>query len=280
VSSDHDVILRVRGLTKVYGAGCEQCAAATGPDAGTNVCPSCGSLVACHGVGFDLHRGETLGVMGESGSGKSTLVKCLYFDETPTAGRATFLDGEQAHDLFRLNAQRQRWLRNHHFGMVYQNPHLGLNFNFSAGGNIAERLLMNDLLDYGTIRVRAAELLERTGVPQQRMDESPARFSGGMQQRVQIARALATDPPLLFLDEVTTGLDLTVQAKILDLILELRQQLGVSMVVVTHDLGVIRLLATRTIVMKHGRVVETGLTDQILEDPQHAYTQSLVASSL
>jgi putative phosphonate transport system ATP-binding protein len=164
--------------------------------------------------------------------------------------------------------------------MVYQNPNLGLNFGISAGGNIAERLLMNDLNHYGDIRRRASELLTRTDVMVSRMDESPKQFSGGMQQRVQIAKALATRPPLLYLDEVTTGLDLSVQARILDLILEIQHELGTAMIVVTHDLGVIRLLASRTLVMKYGRVIESGLTDQILEDPQHAYTQQLVASTL
>jgi putative phosphonate transport system ATP-binding protein len=123
-------------------------------------------------------------------------------------------------------------------------------------------------------------LLARTEVAVERMDESPKNFSGGMQQRVQIAKALATRPPLLYLDEVTTGLDLSVQARILDLILEIQHELNTAMIVVTHDLGVIRLLAGRTLVMKHGRVIESGLTDQILEDPQHAYTQRLVASAL
>lgn len=123
-------------------------------------------------------------------------------------------------------------------------------------------------------------MLDRTEVLPERMDESPKKFSGGMQQRVQIAKALATQPPLLYLDEVTTGLDLSVQARILDLILEIQQELNTAMIVVTHDLGVIRLLAGRTIVMKYGRIIESGLTDQILEDPQHAYTQRLVASAL
>jgi putative phosphonate transport system ATP-binding protein len=150
----------------------------------------------------------------------------------------------------------------------------------SAGGNIAERLLMSDVAHYGQIRKRAVELLEKTEVLPQRMDESPRRFSGGMQQRVQIAKALATRPPLLLLDEVTTGLDLSVQARILDLILEIQRELNTAMVVVTHDLGVIRLLTSRALVMKYGRIVESGLTDQILEDPQHAYTQRLVASAL
>ena len=239
-------ILEVRSLSKIYGPGCALCLDFTGPDADTNLCPHCGSVVAIHNVNFDLFEGEILGVMGESGSGKSTVVKALYFDQAPSAGQAIFYDRDQQHDMFSLNAARQRWLRNHRFGMVYQIPHQGLNFTISAGGNIAERLLMSDLLDYGAIRERAKALLERTEVLLSRMDDRPKNFSGGMQQRVQIAKALATQPPLLFLDEVTTGLDLSVQARILDLILEIQQELKTAMIVVTHDLGVIRLLAGRT----------------------------------
>ncbi len=273
-------ILQVRGLSKIYGRGCAHCFETTGPEQDTNICRYCGSVVAAHNVDFDLHAGEILGIMGESGSGKSTVVKTLFFDEAPSAGQAVFYDDDVAQELFSLNAAQSRWLCSHRFGMVYQNPHLGLNFNVSAGGNIAERLLMIDLANYGEIRARAKQLLARTEVLPERMDESPRKFSGGMQQRVQIAKALATRPPLLFLDEVTTGLDLSVQARILDLILEIQQELATAMIVVTHDLGVIRLLAGRTIVMKYGRVIEAGLTDQILEDPQHAYTQRLVASAL
>ena len=273
-------ILEVRGLSKTYGLGCPQCIESTGPEADTNLCPHCGSVVAIHDVSFDLFEGEILGVMGESGSGKSTVVKNLYFDQAPSSGEAIFFDSDRQHELFALNAAQQRWLRNHRFGMVYQNPNLGLNFNISAGGNIAERLLMSDVMDYGAIRARAKALLARTEVLLSRVDDLPKNFSGGMQQRVQIAKALATRPPLLFLDEVSTGLDLSVQARILDLILEIQQELKTAMVVVTHDLGVIRLLTGRAIVMKYGRVIETGLTDQILEDPQHAYTQRLVASAL
>jgi putative phosphonate transport system ATP-binding protein len=273
-------ILEVRGLTRIHGRGCPLCIEATGPESDTNICPHCGSVVAAHDVSFDLYRGEILGIIGESGSGKSTVVKTLYFDDAPTAGEAIFFDDDRQFELFALNAARQRWLRNHRFGMVYQNPHLGLNFNVSAGGNIAERLLMSDIAHYGAIRARAEELLARTEVLAARMDESPRRFSGGMQQRVQIAKALATRPPLLFLDEVTSGLDLSVQAAILDLIREIQHELGTAMIVVTHDLGVVRLLAGRTLVMKYGRVIESGLTDQILEDPQHAYSQRLVAAAL
>lgn len=273
-------ILEVRGLSRIYGYGCPLCVASTGPENDTNICPHCSSVVALHDVSFDLFRGEILGIIGESGSGKSSTVKMLYFDDAPTQGKADFFDNGQRHELFQQNAAQQRRLRNKRFGMVYQNPHLGLNFQVSAGGNIAERLLMSDVAHYGEIRRRAQELLLRTEVLPERMDQNPKTFSGGMQQRVQIAKALATLPPLLFLDEVTTGLDLSVQAAILDLILEIQQELKTAMIVVTHDLGVIRLLAGRTLVMKYGRIIEAGLTDQILEDPQHAYTQRLVASNL
>ncbi|MCG5536797.1 ATP-binding cassette domain-containing protein [Ectothiorhodospira mobilis] len=273
-------VLEVRGLSKIFGKGCPRCFESTGPAFDTNICPHCGSVVAAHDLSFDLYEGEILGIMGESGSGKSTAVKNLYFDQMPTAGEALFFDDQRQWDLFRLNAAQRRRLRNERFGMVYQNPTLGLNFGISSGGNIAERLLMSGLTHYGQIRERARELLRRTEVMSERMDEQPGAFSGGMQQRVQIAKALATRPPMLFLDEVTTGLDLSVQAAILDLILEIQRELRTSMIAVTHDLGVIRLLSSRVLVMKHGRVIESGLTDQILEDPQHPYTQRLVASSL
>lgn len=274
-------MLRVRDLTTIYGRGCERCVESTGPDVGSNRCPHCGSIVACAGISLDLEPGEVLGIVGESGSGKSTLVKCIYFDEKPTAGEA-YLDvyeGGQV-NLFSVSAQTRRYIRNHLFGMVYQHPHLGLNLNDSAGGNIAEKLLMAGLLHVGKIRGRAAELLDRTEVPVNRMDDKPRYFSGGMQQRVQIAKALANNPPLLLLDEVTSGLDVSVQARVLDLIRTLQRELGISMLIVSHDFGVVRMLTQRTAVMKDGRIVELGLTDQVMEDPQHPYTQLLVSSLL
>jgi putative phosphonate transport system ATP-binding protein len=274
------LLLEVRGIGKIHGPGCPHCIATTGPAAETNLCRHCGAVVAAHDISFDLRRGEILGVMGESGSGKSTLVRLLCFDEAPSGGQARFHESDKTHELFTLNAAQKQWLRNRRFGMVYQNPNLGLNFKVSSGANIAERLLMSDVTSFAAIRARAADLLQRTEVPVGRMDEKPGRFSGGMQQRLQIAKALATNPPLLFLDEVTTGLDLSVQARILDLIQEIQRESQAAMIVVTHDLGVVRLLASRTIIMKHGRIVESGLTDQILEDPQHAYTQQLVAAAL
>jgi putative phosphonate transport system ATP-binding protein len=171
-------------------------------------------------------------------------------------------------------------LRNQLMGIVFQNPHLGLKLHISAGGNIAERLLAAGERNVANIRQRAGLLLEKTEVSRQRMDEPPINFSGGMQQRVQIAKAISNNPLVLLLDELTTGLDVSVQAKVLDLIRKLQQEMNVTTLVVSHDLGVIRLLTRRTLVMKNGRIVEAGLTDQILEDPQHPYTQLMVSSML
>ncbi len=286
-------ILEVKNLSKIYGNSCPDCLTSTS-DSSSNICSSCGSVIACNDISFELYEDEVLGIVGESGSGKSTLVKILYFEEEPTFGEMRIHSGQKNYfsipgintdfvtdaDLFKINSFRKRLLRNHFMGMVYQNPHLGLKMQISAGGNIGERLLMANWRNVEKIRGRAAELLERTEVLVQRMDEAPENFSGGMQQRVQIARALSNNPLVLFLDEPTTGLDLSVQARVLDLIRRLQKEMKLTIIVVSHDLGIIRHLTTRTMVMKNGRVVEKGLTDQILEDPQHAYTQLLVNSTL
>jgi putative phosphonate transport system ATP-binding protein len=273
-------LVKIKGLNKKYGAGCDHCNVPNPAHAEAR-CPHCGTVWACRDIEFDLYEGEILGIVGESGSGKSTLVKCLYFDEEITSGSFsidTYKTGEA--NIFYESAQQKRYIRNHVMGMVYQNPYLGLRMNFSSSGNIAEKLIAADQYHVGNIRKRASELLDRVEIPLKRMDEPPKNFSGGMQQRVQISKALANRPPLLLLDEVTTGLDLSVQAKVLDLIRSIQREMGVAMIVVSHDLGVIRMLTNRTIVMRQGRIVEHGLTDQILEDPQHPYTQLLVHSLL
>ena len=279
--TDTGWLLRVRNLTKIYGDPISNSVQYTGPKFGSNICPETDAIVACAEINFDLYPGEVLGVVGESGSGKSTLVQLLYFDQMASSGEVQFsaLDGGQT-NILTLSNQRKRHMRNHLMGMVYQNPRDGLNFGFSAGGNIAEKLLMAGNFHIGRIRERASYLLEKTEVPVKRMDNTPATFSGGMQQRVQISKAIANNPPLLFLDEVTSGLDVSVQAKVLDLIRHLQRELGISMIVVSHDLAVIRMLTDRTMVLKNGRIVEAGLTDQILQDPQDAYTQLLVSSLL
>jgi putative phosphonate transport system ATP-binding protein len=274
-------LLRVRNLTKIYGDASANTLALTGPEFGTNICPETESIVACADISFDLYPGEVLGIVGESGSGKSTVVKMLYFDLEKTAGSALLTPYQDAKvNILEESNQKKRYIRNNLMGMVYQNPRDGLNFGFSSGGNIAEKLIMAGQMHVGKIRGRSSDLLNKTEVPVQRMDDRPGTFSGGMQQRVQISKAIANNPPLLFLDEVTTGLDVSVQAKVLDLIRELQNDLGIAMIVVSHDLSVIRMLTDRTIVMKNGRIVENGLTDQILQDPQHEYSQLLVSSLL
>jgi putative phosphonate transport system ATP-binding protein len=287
-------LIRVRGLSKRFGNGCERCFSATGPEFETNLCPHCGSVIACNDVSFDLFQNEALGIVGESGSGKSTLVRLLHFEWDATDGSveihkdAGFSDLPELYgdgsvysrNLFGLSPFHKRQVRNALMGIVYQNPFLGLRMNVSSGGNIAERLLGAGWRNISKMRERSAELLEKTEIPLDRMDEPPKNFSGGMQQRVQIAKALSNNPLILFLDEVTTGLDLSVQARVLDLIRTLQSEFKLSLLVVSHDLGVINLLCQRTMVMKYGRVVEAGLTDQILQDPQHKYTQLLVASQL
>jgi putative phosphonate transport system ATP-binding protein len=183
-------------------------------------------------------------------------------------------------NIFTAKSFVKRQIKNFFFGMVYQSARLGLKLDITAGGNIVERMLMANGRNIATMRTRASSLLGKTEIPVERMDEPPRNFSGGMQQRVQIAKAISNEPAILLLDEVTTGLDVSVQAKVLDLIRKLQNETRVSMLVVSHDLGVIRLLTNRTIVMKNGKIVESGLTDQILEDPQEEYTQILVNSAL
>ena len=266
---------------KRYGEGCSECTSADMLSDQSNRCSKCGSVWACRDVSFDLYEGEILGIVGESGSGKSSLVKCLYFDDGVQSGSATIASYEEGNvNIFTESAQQKRYIRNYLMGMVYQNPWMGLKMSFSSGGNIAEKLIASGTYHVESIRSRAAELLEHVEIPLARMDELPKNFSGGMQQRVQISKALANNPPILLLDEVTTGLDLSVQAKVLDLIRRLQRELNVAMIVVSHDLSVIRMLADRTFVMRNGQVVEQGLTDQILEDPMHPYTQQLVHSLL
>jgi putative phosphonate transport system ATP-binding protein len=270
-------LLKVENFTKIFGNGCPHCLNLT--DESSNICPKCGSVVGCAGISFEVMPNEILGIVGESGSGKSTILKGLYFDLVPTSGSA-YLKSYEKGDIFQASPQDRRFLRNFRMGMVYQTPELGLMMGVTAGGNIAERLLARGWRDISRLRSRSARLLERMEIPIGRMDNAAGNFSGGMQQRVQIAKALANQPEILLLDELTTGLDVSVQARILDLIKEIQREMSVAMLLVTHDLGVIRLMAERTMVMKNGRMIEEGLTDQVLEDPQSEYAQLLVNSEI
>lgn len=238
-----------------------------------------GRITAVDDVSLQINRGDILCLVGESGSGKTTVLRCLYGDTEPTSGSAILrAPGQPERDLFTLDPQDRRRVRNFEIGMVYQTPRQGLRFSISAGGNVAERLLAAEWRQIRKIRERSSELLDRMEVPLSRMDDMPSTFSGGMQQRVQIAKALANGPVLLLLDEMTSGLDVSVQAGVLDLIQEIQHESSIALVVVSHDLGVVRLLCDQAMVMKNGWLVERGVTDQILEDPHHPYTQLLVSS--
>jgi putative phosphonate transport system ATP-binding protein len=253
-----DPLLAVAGLTKYYG-----------------------HRIGCADVGFDLYPGEVMGIVGESGSGKSTLLNCLAGHLQPDTGRVMFdvrVDGMR--DTVTMSEPERRMLGRTDWAFVHQHARDGLRMNVSAGGNVGERLMAVGARHYGDIRAAGIDWLGRVEIAEDRIDDRPQQFSGGMQQRLQIARNLVTGPRLVFMDEPTGGLDVSVQARLLDLLRGLVREMGLSAIIVTHDLAVVRLLAHRLMVMKDGYVVETGLTDQVLDDPQHAYTQLLVSSVL
>src|SRR5690554_2765605 len=251
-------LLTVRELTRLYGT-----------DKG------------CQAVSFDLFPGEVLGIVGESGSGKSTLLSVLSGRSRPDGGTVSYLDREgQAVDLYSASEAARRTLLRTEWGFVEQNPRDGLRMGVSAGANIGERLMAQGSRHYGQLRQAGLDWLQQVEIDAARIDDLPRTFSGGMQQRLQIARNLVSGPRLVFMDEPTGGLDVSVQARLLDLLRNLVMDLGLAVILVTHDLAVARLLSHRLMVMKQGKVVEQGLTDQVLDDPRHPYTQLLVSSVL
>jgi len=278
------MLLEVKNISKIFGKSCGSCLEHTGEKNAGAICPVCNSVVGVNRVSLSMNGGEIVGIVGESGSGKSTLLQMIYQDQIATEGEIYFNGIQDSkgnrQNILGLSPARTAKIRNHDMSMIYQNPHLGLNFNFSAGGNIAEKILCSGEKRYDVIREKALYYFEKIEMVTSRIDDYPETFSGGQQQRVQIAKALSSSPRLLLLDEPTTGLDVSVQAKILDLIKELQNEMEFSMIVVSHDLGVINHMTDLTMVMKNGSLVEYGLTDQILEDPQHPYTQLLVSSKL
>jgi putative phosphonate transport system ATP-binding protein len=253
-----DPLLKIDGLTKGYG-----------------------TIRACDHISFDLYPGQVLGIIGESGSGKSTLLNAIAGQIPVDEGEITYCDraGHRL-NLRTLPEARRRQLMKTEWGFVQQNPRDGLRMTVTAGANIGERLLDVGQRHYGTIRAEAMQWLSQVEIPHSRMDDLPSTFSGGMQQRLQLARILVTRPSIVLMDEPTGGLDVSVQAKLLDLMRSLVRTLHLSVVLVTHDIGVVRLLAHRLMVMQHGQVVEAGLTDQVLDDPHHPYTQQLVSATL
>ncbi len=240
-----------------------------------------GGRAACRGVSLSIVEGEVLAIVGESGSGKSTLLNMLSGRLRPDGGDVTYRmrDGEER-EIFALSEAERRLLLRTDWGFVHQDSALGLRMNVSAGGNIGERLMAVGHRHYGSIRATAEHWLRRVEIDTNRLDDRPTEYSGGMRQRLQIARNLVTNPRLVFMDEPTGGLDVSVQARLLDLIRGLVADYRLAVVIVTHDLAVARLLSHRMIVMKGGLVVESGLTDRVLDDPQAPYTQLLVSSVL
>ncbi len=240
-----------------------------------------GDQRGCFDVSLAVWPGEVIAIVGESGSGKSTFIMSLAGLMRPDRGSVRFSRAPgDAVDLYAVPERTRRTIMRTELGFVHQNPRDGLRQNVSAGANIAERLMAQGLRHFGRIRDEASAWLRKVEIDATRIDDLPATYSGGMQQRLQIARNLVTHPKLMFMDEPTAGLDVSVQARILDLLRRLCREFGLAVVVVTHDLAVARVLAHRTLVMQRGLVVEAGLTDRILEDPQHPYTQLLVSSQL
>jgi putative phosphonate transport system ATP-binding protein len=258
MSGSHPPLMVAEGLGKTYGRH-----------------------VGCRDVAFNLYQGEVLAIVGESGSGKSTLLQLLSTQMQPTSGRVLYRmrDGV-TRDLASLGEAERRFLYRTDWGYVHQDPAMGLRMKVSAGANVGERLMAVGWEHYRRIRSSAESWLERVEIEVGRIDDSPHTYSGGMRQRLQIARNLVTGPRLVFMDEPTGGLDVSVQARLLDLLRSLVTELGLAVVIVTHDLAVARLLSHRIMVMKEGRVIEAGLTDQVLDDPREPYTQLLVSSIL
>lgn len=255
-ADSHGLLLKANGIGKYYG-----------------------TQTGCTEVSLEVWAGEVLAIVGESGSGKTTLLHCLSRQMDFSEGKLSYYQrNKQWLDLTSAHEAECRHLLRTDWGFVHQNPIDGLRMNVSAGANIGERLMALGHRHYGDIRSCAIDWLQRVEIDPQRVDDLPGTFSGGMRQRLQIARNLVTSPRLVFMDEPTGGLDVSVQARLLDLIRQLVSELGLAVVLVTHDLAVARLLSHRMMVMKQGRVIESGLTDQVLEDPQSAYTQLLVAS--
>ena len=240
-----------------------------------------GTRTVVRDISFDLWPGEVLAIVGESGSGKSTLLNAVAARHTPLAGQVAFaLKDSDLQDIYAMTEAQRRMLTRTDWGFVHQNAADGLRMNVSAGANVAERLMALGQRHYGQLRAQGTDWLQRVEISPSRIDDRPDTFSGGMRQRLQIARNLITQPRLVFMDEPTSGLDVSVQARLLDMLRMLTRQMGLAAIIVTHDLAVARLLAQRMLVMQGGMAVETGLTDQVLDDPQHPYTQLLVSSVL
>jgi oligopeptide/dipeptide ABC transporter ATP-binding protein len=240
-----------------------------------------GPIRAVDGVDFELEAGRTLGLVGESGSGKSVTALSVMrlVDETGHIAddSRVFFDGR---DLTRLGERQMEQVRGNDISMIFQEPMTSLNPVFTVSEQIAEALRHHERLGAKEAQARAVEMLDLVGIPEaaRRAKDYPHQMSGGMRQRVMIAIALACDPKLLIADEPTTALDVTIQAQILELMSELRERLGMSILLITHDLGVVAEMCDDVAVMYGGRVVERGPAEDVFTSPQHPYTEALLQS--
>ena len=236
---------------------------------------------AVDGVTFSLDKGKVLGIVGESGCGKSVTSLSIMRLVDPTTGRyeggSILFEGQ---DILTLPEKEMRKLRGNRISMIFQEPMTSLNPVFTIGYQIEESLILHKGMDKKAARERAIELLELVGIPEagKRVEEYPHQLSGGMRQRVMIAMALAGDPELLIADEPTTALDVTIQAQILELLKSLQKKLGMSIIIITHDLGVIAEMADEVAVMYAGDIVEKAATRELFDDPKHPYTIGLMNS--
>jgi len=238
-----------------------------------------GEVHAVNSVSFDVKPGELLGVVGESGSGKSvTMMSLIGLLPSPPAEVQSGVVRFDGKDLLQVDSDTLRAIRGARIGFIFQDPMTSLNPVFTVGYQLMEPLRKHLGMNRKAARKRAAELLELVNIPDadKRLDDYPHQFSGGMRQRVMIAIALACDPEVLIADEPTTALDVTIQAQILELVKELRQKLGMAIIWITHDLGVIAGIADRVMVMYGGQVVEQAPVKELFGNPQHPYTRALL----
>ncbi len=247
-----------------------------------------GIVNAVNDVSFKIDRGQTVGVVGESGCGKS-ITGLSLLQLVPSPGRIEggeiqfYRNGEEAPlDIAQVSPRSElmREIRGNEIAIIFQEPMTSLNPVYTIGNQIAEAIVLHEQVDKKTARERAIEMIARVGIPAptQRVDEYPHQLSGGMRQRVMIAMALCCSPTLLIADEPTTALDVTIQAQVLGLMQELQAEMGMAIMLITHDLGVIADLADEVVVMYAGRVVEKGTVDDIFYNPLHPYTQGLLKS--
>jgi microcin C transport system ATP-binding protein len=259
---EHDVLIDVRGLKVAFRSGQTD-------------------TLAVRGIDFHIGKGETVALVGESGSGKSvsalSIMKLLPYPAASHPGGEILFEGA---DLIKASEREMQTVRGNRISIIFQEPMTSLNPLHTIEKQVGEVLKVHRGLEDGAVRTRVVELLRKVGIrdPETRLGDYPHQLSGGQRQRVMIAMALANEPDLLIADEPTTALDVTIQAQILELLAELKKELGLSMLLITHDLGIVRRMADRVYVMRHGEIVEVGQTEAIFATPKHPYTKHLIES--